>query len=128
MKVTTKALATILIVAMLSLGNVTATSAVRPSSTTDKEGDRRLARIIKRHDRKLELRASVIGISTDQLKEELRTRDFEHVVKRYGFRSMRSFEAALTGKLKDELRRRGWSDHKINQVLSKRLDRLARQD
>lgn len=125
MKVTTKALATVLIVAMLTVTSVSGVSAM--GSPSAKREDKKLAKLIKHHDRKMELRASVLGMTADELKDELKTKPFEQIVKRHGFRTMADFQVAITGKTKDELRRRGWSDQKIEEFISKRLDRLQRQ-
>lgn len=127
MKVTTKALATVMLVTMLALTSATGVSATGTAhSQGDKREDRKLARLIKRHDRKMELRASVLGMTGDELKEQLRTKSFNSIIRQHGFRSMKAFQAALSGKTKDELRRRGWSDQKIEQFISKRMERLQK--
>lgn len=126
MKVTTKALATVMIVAMLALTSATGVAALDSGQSGSKREERKLARIIQHHDRKMELRASVLGMSADELKEQLKERSFRDIIRQHGFRSMQAFQTALTGKVKDELRRRGWSDHKIEQFVQKRLERLQK--
>lgn len=123
MKIATKALASILLIAMLSLTTANLAGAVAESST-DKSSERKLERIYKRHDRKLELRASILGMSVDELKSQLKTKSFDTVLNQRGFKSREAFHTALTGKLKDELRKRGWSDDKIEKLMQKRLDRI----
>jgi len=123
MKIATKALASIMIIAMLSLSAVNFAGAV-PESKLVKTNERKFDRIIKRHDRKMELRASVLGISPDELKEQLKSKSFDQILKSYGFKDRESFRIAMTGKLKDELKKRGWSDEKIETILKKRLERL----
>lgn len=127
MKVTTKALTTVLVIAMLTVTTATGVSAFEGVSPEPKRDDKRLARVVKHHDRKMELRASVLGMTADELKEELKTRSFRQILKQHGFRSEAAFQTALAGKTKDELRRRGWSDQKIEQFINKRIDRLAKQ-
>lgn len=123
MKIATKALASIMLVAMLSLSAVNIAGAASDSEIT-KSSERKLERIYKRHDRKMELRASVLGISQDELREQLKTKSFDTILKQHGFRDRAAFHTALTGKLREELKRRGWSDEKIEHMLKKRLERL----
>lgn len=122
MKIATKALASIMIIAMLSLSAVNLAGAVSGSSIT-KSSERKLERIIKHHDRKMQLRASVLGLSVDELKEELKIKSFDTVLRQHGFKTREAYRTALTGKLKDELRKRGWSDEKISETMQKRLER-----
>lgn len=122
MKIATKALASILLIAMLSLSAVNLAGAA-PESKIAKSNERKLERIYKRHDRKLELRASVLGMSTDELKEQLKTKSFDTILNQHGFKSREAFNTALAGKLKDELKKRGWSDEKIDKIIQKRLER-----
>lgn len=126
MKIATKALASIMIIAMLSLSAVNFAGAA-PESKVAKSSERKLERTIKRHDRKMELRASVLGISSDDLREQLKTKSFDQIIKHYGFKDRAAFRTALTGKLKDELKNRGWSEEKIETLLKKRLERLEGQ-
>ncbi|HET6622417.1 MAG TPA: hypothetical protein VFG56_00590, partial [Candidatus Saccharimonadales bacterium] len=72
MKLTTKALASLLIMAALTVSSSAGVSAVGPNSPTDRRQDKRFAKLVRRHDRKMELRASVLGMTGDELKEQLR--------------------------------------------------------
>ncbi len=108
---------------MLSLSAVNLAGAA-PESGTSKSNERKLERIYKRHDRKMELRASVLGMSADELKEQLKTKSFDTILNQHGFKSREAFNTALTGKLKDELHKRGWSDEKIEKLMQKRLERI----
>lgn len=123
MKIATKTLASILLIAMLSLSTVNLAGAVAEGGTS-KSNERKLERIYKRLDRKLELRASVLGMSVDELKEQLKTKSFDTILNQHGFKSKEAFNTALTGKLKDELHKRGWSDEKIEKLMQKRLERI----
>ena len=124
MKIATKSLAVLLIVTMLTLSSASPAVA-KPSRSSALRNINKLQRLQHRHDRKLELRASVLGISPDELKQELKTYDFDQVLKRHGFKTRLAFQKALVGKLKDELKRRGWNDQKIDKFLQKRLHRLV---
>lgn len=123
-KVATNTLATLVLIGMISLAtvNVTALSEKRePEPVTLK----RLERIYQHHDRKHELRASVLGISPEELRSMLKEKSLDTVVRKHGFKDRTSFYLAVTGKLKDELRRRGWSQRKIESYAIKRLARLT---
>ena len=124
MKIATKTLASIMLIAMLSLSAVNLAGAA-PENSTSKSNAQKLERIYKRHDRKMELRASVLGMSADELKEQLRTKSFETILNQHGFKNREAFNTALTGKLKDELHKRGWSDEKIEKLMQKRLERIS---
>lgn len=121
MKIATKTLVTLLIVStiMLSSGSVSAVS-----GTSEVRRNNKLERLQKHHDRKLELRASVLEITPQQLKQELKDSSFDQVLKKHGFKDRAAFQTALDGKVKDELKRRGWGEDKINKYLQKRADRL----
>ncbi len=121
MKIATKTLVSLLIVTVLTL------SSSGLASATGGDGTRReshIERITRRHDRKHELTANLLGISTGQLHEELKTSTFDQVLKKHGFKTREDFSIALTGKIKDELKKRGWSDEKIQKVVDHRLARL----
>lgn len=126
MKIATKALASIMIIAILSLSAVNFAGAA-PESSIAKSSERKLERIIKHHDRKMELRASVLGMSADELREQLKTKPFDTILKHHGFKDREAFSIALAGKLKDELRKRGWGDEKIEKLMQKRLERIEAQ-
>lgn len=124
MKVATNTLATLVLIGIISLSqvNVAALGAV---ARDDKANIKRLERLYQRHDRKLEIRASILGISPAELREQLKAKSLDVVVKKYGFRDRAAYYVALTGKLKDELRKRGWSERKLEVLVQKRLARLG---
>lgn len=126
MKIATRTLATILIVSMLAFSTMTAL----PVSATDNKRqktheDKKLQRMYQHHDRKMELRAEVIGVSPEQLREELKAKPFDQVIKKHGFKSREAFHVAVAGKLKDELKRRGWNEDHIKRFFEKRATRLG---
>lgn len=124
MKVATNTLATLVLIGVISLTSVNV-AAMSAAAKADKANIKRLERLYQRHDRKLELRASVLGISPAELREQLRAKSLDVVVKKYGFRDRVAYYVALTGKLKDELRKRGWSERKLDVLVQKRLARLS---
>lgn len=124
MKIATKTLATVMLIVMLTVSSTSMALAAPTEDKTAQRGEKRLERIYRHHDRKMELRASVLGISADQLREELKVRDFDGVIKQHGFKDRQSFHTAMVGKLKDELRHRGWNDQKIDRLLQKKLEKI----
>lgn len=123
-KITTNTLATLVLIGMMSLTTINV-SALSREGTMDKQQLKRLERVYQHHDRKHELRASVLGISAEELREQLKVKSLDTIVKKHGFKDRMSFYTAMTGKLKDELRRRGWSERKIEELVQKRLARLT---
>jgi len=123
MKIATKALVTMLAITVL----VTSAVPVGAMSTAGSTAvTRQLDRLQQHHDRKLELRASLLGMTPEQLKDALKTKSFNQILKEHGFSSRQAYYNALFGKLKDELRTRGWSDSKIQAFINKRVERLNR--
>lgn len=121
MKIATKTLVSLLIVTALTLSS----SNIASAAGSGPRQETKIEKVTRRHDRKLELRASILGISTDQLKEELKTSTFDQVLKKHGFKNRQAFRLAMAGKIKDELKKRGWSDTKIQKVVNSRLDRMS---
>lgn len=122
MKIATKALATLLIVTVLTVSIHGNAGAMSPDIT---KKDDKLERLQQHHDRKFELRANILGMNADELKEELKDKSFDQVIKKRGFKDRASFHTAFAGKVKEELMRRGWSEQKIEGVIQKRAERLA---
>lgn len=125
MKVATKTLTSLLIITVLTLSSttlVTATSNI--GQNMGHKAEHRFERITKRHDRKMELHASVLGVSPLELKEELKSGTLDQVLKKHGFKTREDFRLAVAGKLKDELKKRGWSEEKIQKLLDKKLSKI----
>lgn len=126
MSIATKTLATIMLIAMITLSS-TGVGAMTPDTTHKRRTeDKQLERLYKRHDRKMELRASVLGVSSDELRDKLRDQTFDQVIRQSGFKDRQSFYKAMIGKMKEELRARGWDDSRVQKFVSKRLDRYAK--
>ena len=124
MKIATNTLATLVLIGIISLSPVNVVARGQPKKHHIFNFTR-LERLYQRHDRKLELRASVLGISPSELREQLKEKSLDSVVKKHGFRDRAAYYVALTGKLKDELRKRGWSERKLEVLVQKRLARLS---
>ena len=82
-------------------------------------------RLLQRHDRKGELRAELLGMSPYEFRQAAKTKNFDLIVKSRGIDNMRTFRLALMGKLRDELRSRGWSRSRIDTYLTRRALRVA---
>lgn len=123
MKIATKTLTSLLIITMITLSSASVVGAVSDSHRGHRR-ESRFERLTHRHDRKMELRASILGVTPRQLKEELESHSFDQVLKKHGFKTRKDFRTAVAGKLKDELKKRGWSEEKIQKVVQKRLHRL----
>lgn len=121
MRMSTKSVASLLL--------VTAVAAAVPGISrmpgSKKRQQSQFDRLLQRHDRKGELRAAVLGIDALSLRNLLRHHTFEEIIHQQGFANVRGFRVALLGKLKHELRGRGWTDHKIQQYMLARSGRLG---
>lgn len=77
--------------------------------------ERHLDRILRRHDRKGELRAGILGITSLEFRGLQKKHSFDEIIKSRGFRGRREFWVALVGRLRAELLQRGWSRQRIEQ-------------
>ncbi|HEU4715825.1 MAG TPA: hypothetical protein VFS14_03270 [Candidatus Saccharimonadales bacterium] len=119
MRISTKMLASLLL--------VTAVMAAAPGigKKSERRQETQFDRILQRHDRKGELRAEVLGISAPVFRELHKKLTFAEIVRRSGFASERAFRLALLGKLKSELRQRGWSSQRIERYVVARSSRIG---
>lgn len=124
-KVATNTLATLVLISVMSLSSINVSAMANRGAAEDRQHLKRLERLYQHHDRKHELRASVLGISAEELREQLKVKPLDTIVKKHGFKNKLSFYTAVTGKLKDELRRRGWNERKLEEHIQKRLARLS---
>ena len=124
-KVATKTLASLVQTGIMSLTLNNVSVLMGQSTRAARQQLRRLERVYQRYDRKLEIRAGLLGIDPQQLRRQLKHTSLETIVKKYGFKNLTTFYIALTGKLKTELRRRGWTEQKIEERIQRRLARLS---
>lgn len=118
MKITTKSLLSTLIAAI-----VNTRSGIYRSIPQRRE--ERYRRILEKHDRKGELRASVLGIDSLDFRQKERQYPLSQIVSSYGFTDERAFYRALVGKIREELRFRGWTMRRIQHFESAHLQRVA---
>lgn len=121
MKISTKTLTSLLIVTAVAIA-VPGISRRLPGSKHRLESQ--FDRLIQHHDRKGELRAAILGIEPTAFKNMQKQMTFEEIVRKSGFKNVRAFRIALFGKLKDELRRRGWTSNRIERYVAVRSNRM----
>lgn len=124
-KVATKTLVSLVQTGIMSLTLDNVSILMGQSTRAARQQLKRLERVYQRYDRKLEIRAGLLGIDPQQLRRQLKHTSLEVIVRRYGFKSLVTFYVALTGKLKTELRSRGWTEQKIEDRVKRRLARLS---
>lgn len=121
MHISSKTLATLLV--------VTAIAAAVPGISRVPGNKRRYEsqfdRLLQRHDRKAELRASVLGLHPLEFRDMQKRMSFDEIRRKKGFATTRAFRIALMGKIKDELRLRGWNTRRIEKYMITRSHRLS---
>ncbi len=118
MKLSTKAL-------LSSLVAATVNAAPTRARLATQKHERRYEKILEKHDRKGELRATVLGINAQQFRHEERRRSLAEIVRQRGFSDERAFYHALIGKIREELHLRGWTSQRIHAFEASRLHRIA---
>lgn len=121
MQLSTKTLASLLLVtavaaAMPGISSVTGTKRRRESQ---------FDKLLQHHDRKGQLRADVLGLSSEAFRDLQKKKTFQEIIKQQGFTTVRAFRLALLGKLKSELRSRGWTKHRIDHHVTDRSSRIG---
>jgi hypothetical protein len=121
MRISTKTLASLLLVTAV----MSAAPGIGKKQTVQRRRETQFDRILQRHDRKGELRAEVLGVDWHAFREMHKKMPFSEIVRQSGFASERAFRLALLGKLKNELRQRGWSPQRIERFVLSRSSRLG---
>ena len=120
MKLSTRTLASLMLVTTVAAAVPGASRVLHKSHHKESKFDR----IMQHHDRKGELRADVLGMSPLEFRNALKRTSFTALMHRQGFKNQRVFRLALLGKLKNELRSRGWSREKIDSFVVTRSGRM----
>ena len=115
---------------LASLLLVTTVAAAMPGMSTKLPHKRhrresQFDRLLQRHDRKGELRAEVLGLDPRTFREMKKRMTFAELVKKSGFVDVRAFRLAILGKLKNELRARGWTAQRIEKHVFSRSTRIG---
>ena len=121
MRIPTKTLATLLVMTAVAA----AVPGISSLSGRRRRRESQFDRLLHRHDRKGELRADVLGIDPAVFKDLQKKLAFDEITRRYGFADKRAFRMALLGKLKNELRLRGWTTRRIDQYVTTRSERMG---
>ena len=122
MRISTKNLASLVLLTSVA---VSVPGASRLMTRTSRHKESKFDRIMHKHDRKGELRAEVLGIDALTFRDLQHQQDNATIVRRYGFPNEHAFRLALLGKLKNELRQRGWSKQRIDSYLLARSSRMS---
>ncbi len=122
MRISTKTLASLML--------VTAVAAALPGISSKvpgvkRRGESQYDRLLQRHDRKGEIRAEILGLDPLSFRDMQKKFTFDEIIKKYGFSNARAFRLALLGKLRNELRQRGWTNRKIDHYMVSRRDRIG---
>ncbi|MEO5950030.1 MAG: hypothetical protein ABIQ04_01135 [Candidatus Saccharimonadales bacterium] len=114
---------------LTSLLLVTAVAAAIPGISTVSGSKRRREsqydRLLQRHDRKGCIRADVLGLTPEVFHALQKKKTFKEIIQRQGFKNVRAFRLALLGKLRLELRARGWTRQKIDNFVVMRSSRIG---
>lgn len=122
MKLATKTVASLLLVTAVATA-VPGISKLGPGKKHRHESQ--FDRLLQRHDRKGELRAEILGLDPLVFKDMQKQFSFAEIARRRGFKTVRAFRLALFGRLKNELRHRGWTTQRINRYVIARSGRLG---
>lgn len=121
MKLSTKTVASLLVVTAAAAAAPGLSQIAIPKKRRESQFDRLLAT----HDRKCEIRAEILGITPHEFRRLRRNMTFEKVVQLCGFYSKRDFRIALLGYLRNDLLHRGWSRERIESYIMIRAPRMA---
>ncbi len=81
--------------------------------------ERHFERMLRKHDRKGELRADLLGMTPLEFRDAVKKRSFDELLKAHGFKGRYEFTVALRGRLRDELLHRGWSRQRVNACMER---------
>lgn len=121
MRISTKTLASLLL--------VTAVAMAVPGISSKVPGRRRSGskfdRLLQRHDRKGEIRAEILGLNPLDFRTMQKKMTFDEIIRQHGFANSKAFRTALLGRLRNELRQRGWTNRKIDHFMISRRNRVS---
>lgn len=110
MKLSTKTVASLLVVTSIAAAVPGISRIITPTKKHESQFDR----LFKRHDRKGEIQADVLGMSPVAFRTAVKRYGLDGVLARAGFKSKREFRLALVGYLRGELKARGWTVRQID--------------
>lgn len=121
MRISTKTLTSLMLVTAVAA----AVPGISRMTGSKRRQESQFERLLQRHDRKGELRADVLGLDVLEFKDMQRRMSLDEIAQRRGFATKRAFRLALLGKMKNELRMRGWTAKKIDQFILSRSSRIG---
>ncbi|MGB4762053.1 MAG: hypothetical protein WBP12_01690 [Candidatus Saccharimonas sp.] len=121
MKLSTKTVASLLVVTAVAAAAPGLSQIAIPKKRRESQFDR----LLSTHDRKGEIRAEILGLSPHEFRRLRRNMSLEQVIQLCGFYSKRDFRIALLGFLRNELLHRGWTRERIDNYIVLRAPRLA---
>ncbi|HEU5121908.1 MAG TPA: hypothetical protein VFT59_03600 [Candidatus Saccharimonadales bacterium] len=121
MRISTKTLASLLLVTAVAV----AVPGIGKVPGIKRRQESQFDRLLQRHDRKGELRAELLGVDPLTFRDMQKKMSFDEIIRRHGFQDSRAFRLALLGKLKNELRARGWTTRKIDHYMLSRRHRIG---
>ncbi|MFZ1242861.1 MAG: hypothetical protein WAQ22_01825 [Candidatus Saccharimonas sp.] len=120
MKLSTKQVTTLLVTATVAAALPGISQLVVPKKKRESQFDK----LLQRHDRKGELRAEILGMSAYEFRQLRKTKSFDDIIVAAGL-SKRAFRMALVGWLRNDLKQRGWSSHRIDRYVLTRATRMV---
>lgn len=121
MKLSTKTVASLLVITTVAAAVPGISKYVTPKRRHESQFDK----LLHRHDRKGELRAEILGMSPYEFKDLSKKKSFDQIISHSGIGSKRTFRLALMGYLRNELKQRGWSATRIDSYVMNRAVRFA---
>ncbi len=121
MKLSTKTVATLLVVTAAAAAAPGLSQIAIPKKRRESQFDRLLAT----HDRKCEIRAEILGVSPHEFRRLRRSMSMDQLIQFCGFYNKRDFRVALLGYLRNDLLQRGWSRERIDSYILTRAPRMA---
>lgn len=122
MKISTKTLASLLLVTAVAAAVPGLSGKLPPGK---RKHESQFDRLLQRHDRKGDLRAEILGMNPPTFRAMQKVMSLEEIAKKRGFTSVRAFRMALLGRLKNELRQRGWTSQRIERYVALRSSRIS---
>lgn len=108
-----------------SIGSLLIATAAAVKDAGRRTREEHLERILQHHDRKGELRASLLGMSPIEFRSLQKHHRLDEIIRTHGYRNIIEFRQALFGKLRSELQQRGWSRHRIDSFVDHKLAPVA---
>lgn len=117
-RLSTKTIATLLVATAAAIPAPGISTVFDPRKNRQSQFDR----LLQRHDRKGDIRADILGITSYDFKKMSRQMTFDEIIRSQGM-TKRIFRIALLGALRNELRQRGWTATKIDEYVRMRSPR-----